>query len=341
VYTRCPKCKTVFEASPEDLDAHDGLVRCGECDEVFHVLENQIDQEEITLGGFFTDSINRILDESEAAENSTDERPSDDEPVSEHLENIELEAVTGAPQPDPNIYKRPLTRDDADIPPLDQNEIDQPEQELPPAPVTTGFNEPDSDLDRQQTVDLDEIQPELDLHDAIAAGATTLAQENTGEDKRSRAGLGWGIGVAVLLALAAIQASVHVEGIRTNPALRPTLESICGVLGCNGVLQKDGRLISITGSNKIDSAPGEFTLTSRIKNNASFDERLPDLEVSLTNSFQMMIGRRTFTPDQYLVNKQLASKGTLAPGQEVEARLRLVSEGLQVSGYELHLRNPE
>ena len=337
MYTRCPKCKTVFEASPEDLDAHDGLVRCGECDEVFHVLENQIDQEEITLGGSFADSINRILDESEAAEESADEQSAGDEPVSEYLDSIELRPVAGAPQPDPEIYRRRLTRDDADIPPLDQHEIDQPEEDLPPAPVTAGFTEPD----HGQTVDQAEIQPELDLHDAIAAGATTHARENAGDGKSSRGGLVWGIGVAALLALAAIQAGVHVEGIRTNPALRPTLESICGVLGCNGVLQKDGQLVNVTGSSKIDSAPGEFTLTGRIKNNAAFEEKLPDLEVTLTNSFQMMIGRRTFTPDQYLADKQLVAKGVLAPGQEVEARLRLVSDGLQVSGFELHTRNPE
>ncbi len=337
MYTRCPKCKTVFEASPEDLEAHDGLVRCGECDEVFHVLENQIDQEEITLGGAFADSINRILDESEAAEESADEQLTNDEPVSEYLENIELKPVAGAPQPDPEIYKRRLNRADTDFPALDDNEIDQPQEELPPAPVTAGF----TDDHREQAVDAEEIQPELDLHDAIAAGATSHAPTSADRNKQSRGGLLWSIGVAILLGLAAIQAGVHIDGIRTNPALRPTLESICGVLGCRGVLQKDNQLVSITGSNKIDSAPGEFTLTSRIKNNASFDEKLPDLEVSLTNSFQMMIGRRTFTPEQYLVDKQLAAKGTLAPGQEVEARLRLVSDGLQVSGYELHLRNPE
>ncbi len=345
MYTRCPKCKTVFEASPEDLDAHEGLVRCGECDEVFHVLDNQIDQEEITLGGSFADSINRILDESEAQEESAGGKVEHDEIannnlaqenlVGENLEGIELKQVA-MPQPNPEIYKRRLNRDDNGYPKLDESEIERPQEELSPAPVTAGFTDTTANASK-----FEEIQPELDLDAAIAASAPTRSRKSTKTDKGSVSKLGWGVGLAGLLALAAIQASVHVEGIRTNPSLRPTLESICGVFGCTGILQKDNQLVSITGSNKIDTAPGEFTITSHIKNNASFEEKLPDLEVTLTNSFQMMIGRRTFTPEQYLADKALAKRGVLAPGQEVEARLPLISDGLKVAGYELHLRNPE
>ena len=335
VYTRCPKCKTVFEASPEDLDAHEGLVRCGECDEVFHVLDNQIDQEEITLGGSFADSINRILDESEALEESSSSKTVHDETSGDRLEEIELKQVA-TPQPDPEIYKRRLNRDENGYPTLDESEIDRPSEQLSPAPVTAGFTDSTANAP-----EFKEIQPELNLDGAAATGPASKAKKAAKTGKTARFSLGWGVGLASLLALAAIQSSVHIDGIRTNPALRPTLESICGVFGCTGVLQKDNQLVSIIGSNKIDSAPGEFTLTSRIKNNAAFEERLPDLEVTLTNSFQMMIGRRTFTPEQYLADKSLVAKGTIAPGQEIEARLPLVSDGLQVAGYELHLRNPE
>ena len=129
VYTRCPKCKTVFEATQEDLDAHEGLVRCGECDEVFHVLDNQIDREEITLGGSFADSINRILDESEAME-ETHEDASEQSNDADKFEEVELEQVAES-QPDPQIYKRRLNPDPNAYTSFTKVEVDEDEEELP------------------------------------------------------------------------------------------------------------------------------------------------------------------------------------------------------------------
>ncbi len=34
--TQCPDCRTVFRITPEQLDAADGLVRCGECSNIFN-----------------------------------------------------------------------------------------------------------------------------------------------------------------------------------------------------------------------------------------------------------------------------------------------------------------
>lgn len=337
MYTRCPKCKTVFEASPEDLDAHEGLVRCGECDEVFHVLDNQIDQEEITLGGSFADSINRILDESEAEEEQAAGKVDAYDGMEDNLEEIELRQFA-TPEPNPEIYKRRLNREEIGYDELDESEIGRTQEDLPPALVAAGFTTARTD---SVTSAKEELQTELDLGSAVAAGAATRTKRAQTKRSASHFSLGGGIAIALLLALLTIQASVQIDGIRTNPALRPALESICGILGCSGALQKDNQLVTITGSNKIDSAPGEFTLTTNIKNMAAFEEKLPDLEVTLTNSFQMMIGRRTFTPEQYLVNQEIAARGSLEPGEEVEARLPLISSGLQVAGYELHLRNPE
>lgn len=36
MYTRCPKCETVFHITMEQLQAHNGTVRCGRCDNVFN-----------------------------------------------------------------------------------------------------------------------------------------------------------------------------------------------------------------------------------------------------------------------------------------------------------------
>jgi predicted Zn finger-like uncharacterized protein len=43
--TQCPECTTRFKVSEEQLAAHDGLVRCGRCHEVFNAREHLQDEE--------------------------------------------------------------------------------------------------------------------------------------------------------------------------------------------------------------------------------------------------------------------------------------------------------
>jgi len=43
--TQCPECTTRFKVSEEQLAAHDGLVRCGRCHEVFNAREHMQDEE--------------------------------------------------------------------------------------------------------------------------------------------------------------------------------------------------------------------------------------------------------------------------------------------------------
>lgn len=43
--TQCPECGTRFKVTDAQLDAHDGLVRCGHCHEVFNAREHLHDDE--------------------------------------------------------------------------------------------------------------------------------------------------------------------------------------------------------------------------------------------------------------------------------------------------------
>lgn len=43
--TQCPECGTRFKVTDTQLDAHDGLARCGHCHEVFNALEHLHDDE--------------------------------------------------------------------------------------------------------------------------------------------------------------------------------------------------------------------------------------------------------------------------------------------------------
>jgi predicted Zn finger-like uncharacterized protein len=43
--TQCPECATRFRVSEEQLASHDGMVRCGRCNEVFHAIEHLCEKE--------------------------------------------------------------------------------------------------------------------------------------------------------------------------------------------------------------------------------------------------------------------------------------------------------
>ena len=43
MYTQCPKCLTIFEVSEEILAIKEGLVRCGDCENVFNATWNMVD----------------------------------------------------------------------------------------------------------------------------------------------------------------------------------------------------------------------------------------------------------------------------------------------------------
>lgn len=42
IITRCPTCETAFRVTPEQLDAANGMVRCGKCIGVFNAPEHQV-----------------------------------------------------------------------------------------------------------------------------------------------------------------------------------------------------------------------------------------------------------------------------------------------------------
>jgi len=65
MYTKCPNCSTIFNATDEDLDAQQGLVRCGRCREVFNASWNLVDSIPGEEQGETTDA---LVDSRDAAD---------------------------------------------------------------------------------------------------------------------------------------------------------------------------------------------------------------------------------------------------------------------------------
>lgn len=92
--TQCPECGTRFKVSAEQLDAHDGLVRCGRCREVFNAREHMQDEEP-------SPQLPLPIEEQPIGENSA---PADASPLlDETSAEIAVETTEADLNPVPNV----------------------------------------------------------------------------------------------------------------------------------------------------------------------------------------------------------------------------------------------
>lgn len=108
------------------------------------------------------------------------------------------------------------------------------------------------------------------------------------------------IGFLVLLGL---QVKLyHVERYAQDEKYRPYLSLFCRVAQCELPPRRDAYRFTIT-HTRIDlhpQQPGALRITVKLINQATFAQRYPDLQLTLTDRVGRVVGRRTFSPDFYL-----------------------------------------
>lgn len=125
------------------------------------------------------------------------------------------------------------------------------------------------------------------------------------------------------------------------PGIKPTLQQICEVFSCSIDLPRDADLLSIESSELEADAkrPNAFILHVLLRNHAAHAQALPSLEITLTDTQEQVIARRTFHPADYL--KGLAEKpGAMAAKRELALALHLETAELRPTGYRLLLFYP-
>ncbi|GBG13947.1 uncharacterized protein NMK_1500 [Novimethylophilus kurashikiensis] len=123
------------------------------------------------------------------------------------------------------------------------------------------------------------------------------------------------------------------------PQSMPWLEQLCQPLHCKVELPHQAELLSIEDSDLQDDTEhdGVLILRSVLDNRATFTQALPLLELTLTDTGDLPVLRRTFTPREYLPKEMSPEKG-IAAGAQIQIRLNLVTEGIKPAGYRLYVR---
>ena len=125
------------------------------------------------------------------------------------------------------------------------------------------------------------------------------------------------------------------------PGLKPALTSLCRGIGCTIPLPADDTLISIESSelNPDANQPNLIRLSATLLNRADFDQALPMLELTLTDTNDQTVVRKVFEPSSYL-DKSHPAAAMLAKS-ELQANLALDIGDLKAAGYRLFLFYPK
>ena len=157
---------------------------------------------------------------------------------------------------------------------------------------------------------------------------------------------GWLWVTASLLLLVALLAQAaylfRVELAARLPGLRPALESYCQLLSCTVPLPQKINLIDIE-SSALEADPANesnITLNATLRNSAPHVQAFPLLELTLNDSQDKPLARRTFRPADYLPPGESEAAG-LRPNRELVIRLHLDINSLKPMGYRLALFYPQ
>jgi predicted Zn finger-like uncharacterized protein len=327
--TLCPHCNTRFRIAGEQLEAHQGMVRCGHCMQPFDARP-----------GFIPDQPDPQLELPIADRIASSASPS---PAASAQPEIQASPkLAEAPAPE-------LPKEDAE--PQKEDAAEQPVSADKAEEAEPVASEPhDESLDFVQSASgeaaSDTEQPAKPL--VIQPITRADADEEEAEEvvaKPSRK-LRWlWIAASSLLGIALLAQSLYffrVELAARLPGLKPMLIGYCKALNCTVPLPQNPDLMSIE-SSELEADPAhvnQITLAALLRNRATHVQAFPVLELSLNDTQDKVLARRLFKPADYLPATESEAAG-LRPNRELNIRLKLDTSDLRPTGYRLALFYPQ
>lgn len=306
--TSCPSCATTFRVSTEQLKARQGKVRCGQCLAVFDGFK----------------ALASIPDVPQAAPASPSAPPAVASPMTETLPLLDFE-----PPPPPEAEPKTVEI----VPP--------PGARSAAAGVST----------RAAGAPLDEgpvREPAVSPPAAYSAapaprplpGAGPFAADAPAKPRRR-----WPLVLVASLLLVAMGVQglyfYRTEIATSVPALRPVIDALCALAGCQLAPPRRTDALAIESSDlQADPARASvIVLTATLRNRSAGTVAYPALELTLTNQQDQTVARRVIQPADYLVRGTAVESG-MSPRAEVAIRLEIDTGDLRPAGYRLYLFYP-
>lgn len=373
--TRCPECGTIFRVTSEQLRRKAGKVRCGHCQMVFNAFDHwQADSDETLIAAPVDEispestSVQALPAEQDGAALSPEsEVPAEPAPEafdptatvvaepdwawSESLEPLSIPIESGAVE---SISSEQQAADEqGGVPAATTEESDIPEVVRFDAAETLVASPADRLgllADHQETPE----QSTLAAREAGLVAARELADANSfnrwaagtlasdgrgafdGEAPRRSSWLFVVVSGLLLLALVG-QLGYHY---RTEIALRmPSAQAVYASLGIDIPLPRNPTLVSIETSDlQSDNARGLFVLQATLKNRAAHAQAWPALELSLTDTNDVVVARRVMYAAEYLPPG--TTSDAFPANGDAAIRLWIEAKDIGASGYRLYIFYP-
>jgi len=125
------------------------------------------------------------------------------------------------------------------------------------------------------------------------------------------------------------------------PPVERVIQPICKTLSCPGQQQAKISAITIESSDLriLQAATGSFSLDLLIKNNSTYTQLWPYLELTLMDEQKKPLVRRTFAPENYL-SEAKSIKAGFSAGSEQEIKLQFSFQQKNAVDYRVYLFYP-
>jgi len=149
------------------------------------------------------------------------------------------------------------------------------------------------------------------------------------------------VGSLLLLVLAAAQAvrSFHNPLAARYPGLKPTLVSLCGVLGCRVELPAQIEQLVIDTGELTTLGGNAYTFSTQLRNQGDATQAWPSIELTLSDVDDKPLVRRVFGPRDYLPAGPLLAAGFAAHAEQ-PIKLHFRVEEPAPSGYHIAVFYP-
>lgn len=323
--TRCPKCQSDFVVKLEQLQALDGLVRCGACAHIFDgfaTLQSQLPtltqrSGAGTMGGATTVAPTPTVVSTSAT----------------------IPSLSSAPAP--TVLRHRAERSEPRTFSESVLQSERVEHETPQPTQRFSFSAEPAEREQERSDSM--IVGESRLRgDGPSVGRTQPEFLVDEVDTPRLKMLLWGLGSALALALLVVQlAYVYRNDLASMvPAWRPALESLCAKLRCEVSMRRHLERISVSviafeRQSAADQASksAEMTLKFSLRNRFNQPQPWPYLALELTDASGTIVLRKRLSPNEYLP-AALVDK-PFAASQDVSLILPVSVTGLQINGYSL------
>lgn len=299
--TQCPECDTYFKVSQDQLDACQGLVRCGRCQVIFNATQHLCGEQpspQLEL------PIMPEEDQARSVAGTNESAPEKQEDDDKH--------------DDDSSSQRAPTEAEIPVEPQLIDETGAIKEEIASSPLT---------LAQQITIAEGALEYSL------------AAPKKKKKYRRWPWVIACLLLLALMLAQAAY--FFRIELAARLPGLKPALISYCMLLKCSVPLPRKIDLMSIESSDlAADPVKANLiTLSAILRNHAPYAQAYPDLELTFTDTQDKVVARRTFKPGEYLKHDDNEQRG-LASNRESSVTLHLDTSDLKPAGYRLFLYYP-